>query len=243
MIKALLVDDEEKSRKDLRRLLELYCKDVSVIGEVSSMETAIKSLEAAEPELLFLDIEMGDGSGFNLLKYNAKNPFQVIFVTAHAHYALKAFRYAALDYLLKPIDVDDLVAAVDKAKHVSHVTAKVQLANHDQYLELRISNGILYVNFNDIIRLQAEGSYTIVYLTNGEKHYLSYHIGYFETRLQDARFFRVHKSHLVNLQHVKKFLRMDGYCIEMTDASKVEVSRRHKTEFLRMLNGIKSFNG
>ena len=118
MIKALLVDDEEKSRKDLRRLLETYCKDVSVIGEVSSMETAISSLKTDAPELLFLDIEMGDGSGFHLLNYNQKNPFQIIFVTAHSHYALKAFRYAAIDYLLKPIDVDDLVAAVENAGRV-----------------------------------------------------------------------------------------------------------------------------
>jgi len=240
MIKALLIDDEEKCRKDLRRLLEQYCKDVSVIGEVSSIETAINSLQTDLPDLLFLDIEMGDGSGFHLLNYNAKHPFQVIFVTAHTHYALKAFRYAAVDYLLKPIDVDDLVAAVGKLKQVSQVSEKPQAVDHDQYLELRVTDGILYVHFNDIIRLEAEGSYTIVYLASNEKHYLSYHIGYFEERLPGARFFRVHKSHLVNLRHVKKFVRTDGYHVEMSDGSKAEVSRRHKNEFLQMLNDVKS---
>jgi len=240
MIKALLIDDEDKSRKDLKRLLQLYCKDVSVIGEVSSIETAISSLKTEEPELLFLDIEMGDGSGFHLLNYNERHPFQVIFVTAHTHYALKAFRYGALDYLLKPIDVDDLVAAVEKVKLVSHASKKSAFADHDQYLELRVSDGILYVHFNDIIRLQAEGSYTVIYLASNEKHYLSYHIGHFETRLHDSSFFRVHKSHLVNLRHVKKFLRTDGYYVEMSNGSKVEVSRRHKTEFLQMLNGVKT---
>ena len=240
MIRALLIDDEEKCRKDLKRLLELYCKDVSVIGEVSSIEAAISSIKTDSPDLLFLDIEMGDGSGFQLLNYNAKHPFQVIFVTAHTHYALKAFRYAALDYLLKPLDVDDLVAAVGKLKQVSPVLEKPQSVEHDQYLELRVSDGILYVHFNDIIRLEAEGSYTIVYLANREKHYLSYHIGCFESRLKDASFFRVHKSHLVNLRHVKKFLRTDGYYVEMSDGSKAEVSRRHKNEFLQMLNEVKT---
>src|SRR4030095_1227537 len=143
MIKSLLIDDEEKSRKDLKRLLQLYCKDVSVIGEISSMETAVRSIKTEEPELLFLDIEMGDGSGFHLLNYNEKHPFQVIFVTAHTHYALKAFRYGALDYLLKPIDVDDLVAAVAKVKQAVQVPVKPQMADHDdQYLELRVSDGI-----------------------------------------------------------------------------------------------------
>ena len=237
MIRALLVDDEEKSRKDLRRMLELYCKDVSVIGEVSSVETAASSLSAHVPDLLFLDIEMGDGSGFHLLNYNAKHPFQVIFVTAHTHYALKAFRYAALDYLLKPVDVDDLVAAIGKLKQIPE---KSQPADHDQYLELRVSNGTLYVHFNDIIRLQAEGSYTIIHLASNEKHCLSNHIGYFESHLQDASFFRVHKSHLINLRHVRKFLRTDGYHVEMSDGSRAEVSRRQKNEFLQMLKGVKS---
>ena len=240
MIKALLIDDEEKSRKDLKRLLQLYCKDISVIGEVSTMENAISSLKTKEPQLLFLDVEMGDGSGFHLLNYNEKNPFQVIFVTAHSHHAVKAFRYGALDYLLKPIDVNDLIAAVEKVKLVSLLPEKPIFADHDQYLELRVSDGILYVHFNDIIRLQAEGSYTVVYLANNEKHYLSYHIGHFETRLHDSSFFRVHKSHLVNLRHVKKFLRTNGYYVEMCNGSKVEVSRRHKTEFLQMLNGVKT---
>jgi len=240
MIRALLIDDEEKSRKDLRRLLELYCKEVSVIGEVSSIEAANSSLEADSPDLLFLDIEMGDGSGFHLLKFNAKHPFQVIFVTAHSHYALKAFRYGALDYLLKPIDVDDLVAAVGKLNQIFRVPEKQQPPDHDQYLELRVSNGILYVHFNDIIRLEAEGSYTVVHLASKEKHCISNHIGYFEARLQDARFFRVHKSHLINLRHVRKFLRSDGYHVEMSDGSKAEVSRRHKYEFLQMLKGVKA---
>lgn len=234
------MDDEEKSRKDLKMLLELYCNDVSVTGEASSIEEATVRLQSETPNLLFLDIEMGDGSGFQLLKYNAACPFHVILVTAHSHYAIKAFRYAAVDYLLKPIDVDDLVAAVEKVRQICHAPRKTRSIDNEHYLELRVSDGVVYVPFHDIIRLQAEGSYTIVHLANSEKHYLSNHIGYYETRLNNQYFFRVHKSHLVNLKHVKKILRSDGYYVQMTDGSKAEVSRRQKNEFLLALKDVKS---
>lgn len=240
MIKALLVEDEEKSRKDLKHLLETYCKDVAVIGEASSIEMATSCLQTGMPDLLFLDIEMRDGSGFQLLKYNAKHPFHTILVTAHSHYAVKAFRYAAIDYLLKPIDVDDLVSAVEKVRQFYHVPKKNRLPDHEHYLELRVSDGILYVHFNDIIRLQAEGSYTIIYLANNEKHYLSYNIGHFEAMLDSQWFFRIHKSHLVNMKHVKKVLRLDGFYVQMCDGSKVEISRRQKNDFMQMLKNFKS---
>jgi len=240
MIKALLVDDEEKSRKNLARLLETYCKDVAVAGEASSVEIAAVYLQSNNPDVVFLDIEMGDGSGFQLLRHNQKHPFQVILVTAHSHYAVKAFRYAAIDYLLKPIDVDDLVVAVEKLKHVCEAQQKNKPSDHEHYLEIRLANSILYAPFHDVIRLQADGSYTIVYLIGQEKHYLSYHIGFFEPLLNDPSFFRVHKSHLVNLHHVKKIVRHDGYRAEMSDGSTVEVARRQKNEFLRLLREVKS---
>jgi len=239
MIKALLVDDEEKSRKNLSRLLETYCKDVTVVAEAGSVEMASELLQSHQPDVLFLDIEMGDGSGFQLLKQNDQHPFQVIFVTAHSHYAIKAFRFAAIDYLLKPIDVDDLVAAVEKLRPFCEAPQKIKPSVHEHYLQLKVSDGIVYVHFNDIIRLQAEGSYTVVYLSNREKHYLSYHIGFFEPLLNDG-FYRLHKSHIVNLRHVKKVLRNDGYFAEMLDGSKVEIARRHKNEFLRVLQEMKS---
>jgi len=239
MIKALLVDDEEKSRKNLARLLELYCKDVCVTSEASSVEMAVDWLRVNNPDVVFLDIEMGDGSGFQLLRHNQNHPFQVILVTAHSHYAVKAFRYSAIDYLLKPVDVDDLVAAVEKLKHVYESPRINKPSDHEHYLEIRLLNSVLYAPFHDVIRLEADGSYTIVYLSGNEKHYLSYHLGFFKPILDNPSFFRVHKSHLVNLHHVKKVVRNDGYHVEMSDGSKVEIARRQKNDFLRLLREVK----
>jgi len=239
MIKALLVDDEEKSRKNLARLLEMYCKDVCVSAQASSVEMAAAWLETNSADVVFLDIEMGDGSGFQLLRHNQKHPFQVILVTAHSHYAVKAFRYSAIDYLLKPVDVDDLVAAVEKLKQAYETPRRPKPSDHEHYLEIRLANSVLYAPFHDVVRLQAEGSYTTVYLTGQEKHCLSYHIGFFEPLLNDS-FFRVHKSHLVNLHHVKRIVRNDGYQVEMSDGSRVEVARRQKNEFFRLLRAAKA---
>lgn len=240
MIKALLVDDEVKSILNLKRLLEIYCKDVVVIGETTSISSAIEALKKQKPDVLFLDIELGDGSGFNLLKQNEPQEFHVILVTAHNHYAVKAFRYYAIDYLLKPIDVDDLISSIEKVRQNS-IPQRTNANANSEMLELRLSGTVIYVDLQDIIRLEAEGSYTRIFLNNNERHFLSYNIGYFAPYLNRNPFFRIHKSHLVNLNYVKRFSSRDGFFVEMKDGTRVEVSRRHKNEFLQTLKQFNSF--
>lgn len=241
-MKACIVDDEKKGRDTLQKLLEEYCKDVEIVGQADSVDTAFQCINTVHPDLVFLDVEMPRGSGFELLKRFEKVSFKTIFVTAHNHYAIKAIKFSAVDYLLKPVDVDELVNAVGRVRN----SPAVQQANYFGLFEnlennrtgklaVPVKDGVAFIHANDIIRMQADGSYTHIY-TMTEKYTASRNIKEYEDMLQDMHFFRAHHSHLINLIHVKHFSRVDGYFALMSDGSSVEVSRRKKDHFLQLMN-------
>ena len=242
MISALIVDDEREYCESLQKLLKDNCPNVRVVDEAHSVAEAVQMIGKHHPQLVFLDIEMPRQNGFDLLRKLDKIDFKIIFVTAHAHYAIRAIKFSAIDYLLKPLDAIELKLAVDKAigeaDNNHHMHNKGLLDNIDaganQKLAVPIKDGLVFLPLNDIIRLEADGTYTYIFV-RGEKYTASKNIKEYEDILVEQHFFRSHKSHLVNLNHVEKFSRVDGYFVMMSDGSRAEVSRRKQEEFLEMM--------
>lgn len=243
MITTLLVDDEKKNRYSLHKLLIENCPDVQVLGEASSVEESFQFIRKLHPQLVFLDIEMPGQNGFDLLRQLDKIDFKVIFVTAHAHYAIRAIKFSAVDYLLKPVEASDLMLAVEKAiremglNHQAHYNGFINNldAGSNHKLAVPVKDGLEFLHPNDIIRLEADGTYTHIF-SNGERFTATKNIKEYEDILVEQNFFRSHKSHLINLKHVKRFSRIDGYFVQMSDGSRAEVSRRKHEEFLQMMN-------
>ena len=242
MITAFMLDDEKQNRDSLQKLLKSNCPDVELLGEASSVTEALPLIKQQQPQLLFLDIEMPNQSGFDLLRQLDSTNFKIIFITAHAHYAIKAIKFSAIDYLLKPIDLTDLMQAVNKASAEinfnHHAQNKGLLENLEpgvkHKLAVPIRDGLAFLVAEDIIRLEADGTYTHIY-SNGEKFTATKNIKEYEDILVEQNFFRSHKSHLINLKHVKKLSRVAGYFVQMSDGSQAEVSRRKQEEFIEMM--------
>jgi two-component system LytT family response regulator len=249
MIKALIVDDEEKSRITLRNLITMYCPNIEVIELCDSVNSALKVIEKQMPDLIFLDVEMPFHNGFTLLE-KIKNPsFDVIFTTAYDHYAIKAIKYSALDYLLKPIDSDDLQAAVDKIEinksnsvsampNFELLLSNIKVKGGNAKIAIPTFEGLQMISANEIIKCTADESYTHISLTNNTKLTVSRILKEYEELLSDLNFFRVHNSCLINLAHVTKYIKGDGGYVVMCDGESVEVSRRKKTELLLKLNMV-----
>ncbi|MBK9320397.1 MAG: response regulator transcription factor [Bacteroidetes bacterium] len=242
MMKAIIVDDEKSGRETLQRLLEENCKSVQVIGQADSVDTAETLIGKLQPDLIFLDVEMPRGSGFELLKRFERPSFKTIFVTAHQHYAIKAIRFSAADYLLKPVDVDELIAAVehvesktnDNSEQYAQIVRSIDERKTDK-LAVPVKDGLSFIPVEEIIRLQADGSYTHIF-TAKDKYTASRNIKEYEELLQDQQFFRAHHSHIINLRFVRHFSRTEGYFVTMSDGSVVEVSRRKKELFLQLMH-------
>ncbi len=243
MTTALIVDDLKKNRESLQKLLTEYCPQVSVTGNAASVAEAIRFFEHNHPNIVFLDVEMPNGSGFDLLRQLKQINFKVIFVTAHAHYALKAIKFSAVDYLLKPIDVDDLVEAVKKAEreiHFNHQAQNDRLLHNLEpgnvhKLAITVKDGTVFLGPEEIIRLQADGTYTHIFLKD-QKFTAAKNIKEYEYLLLEYNFFRSHNSHLINLNHVKQYNKNGGYFVQMDDGSTAEISRRKKEEFFELMS-------
>jgi len=235
-IKAIIVDDEANNRENLRLALANYCKEVKIIGEADSAITALDVIKAQSPDLVFLDIAMPLGDGFQLLESLDTINFDIIFVTAYNQYAIRAIKFCAIDYLLKPIDALELKQAVNR------VLANQEKKQQQQKLELLLSSRletpkkialpqsdhVEFVALSDIIRCQGEKNYTWFYLQDGRKLLVSQTLKEYVGLLEDAHFFRVHQSHLINLQQIKKYSRRDGGYVVMTDKEIVPVARSRK---------------
>lgn len=255
MIRSVIVDDEEKSRKLLRNLIKNYCDQIEVVGMADSVETGITSIKKNKPELLFLDIEMPDGNGFDLLeKIHDMSP-EVIFTTAYDQYAIQAIHFSALDYLLKPINLEELKTAVKKVEVKIHERVEKQSINqslqvllenhksqvHNRKIGLPTQNGINFVLVKDIIMCKAEGNYSIIYL-QGKQHQeiVSKTLKEFEDMLKDFNFFRVHRSYLINLNHIREYSRTnqsadydgDGGSVVMNNNLHIPVSRDKRKHLL-----------
>lgn len=245
-LRTIIVDDEEKARINLKSLLEEYCPAVQVVATEERILEAIRVIEANEIDLVFLDIEMQGESGFDLLERINDFDFDVIFVTAHDEYAIKAFKFSAIDYILKPINIDELIESVEKARNKKeHLLDKERydmmidnLKNRKGFekIALPTMDGLLFVDIKDIIRCESDDNYTNFFLTTGKHIMVSKTIKHFEDILTDHNFFRIHRSHIVNLNHIKKYIKGEGGYVIMSDETSVLVSRRKKEMFLRLLN-------
>ncbi|WP_299247543.1 LytTR family DNA-binding domain-containing protein [uncultured Cytophaga sp.] len=244
-IKAIIIDDEKDGRTVLSTLIKLYCPQVEIIGESSSGEQGLIMIEELNPALVFLDIDMPGMNGFSLLKKLKEINFEVIFVTAHHHYALKAIKHSALDYLLKPVDKTELIEAIGKFKISSSVNERMAylLENETKDLSelkqiiLNVREGYVFSEINEIVRCEADGNYTTVFFKNGDKQVASKTLKEFENLLSEHNFWRIHKSHLINLKYLKKYIKGEGGGnVVMTDNSEIEVSRRNKDAFLKKFN-------
>ncbi|MFL5810314.1 MAG: LytR/AlgR family response regulator transcription factor [Flavisolibacter sp.] len=243
MITSLIVDDEIKNIKVLKALLTEFCPQIEIVGEANSARDAIQLIHQKRPALVFLDIEMPYGNGFEMLDELMPVDFEVVFITAYDHYAIKAFKYSALDYLLKPVNIVELQAAVRKAEK------QMQSKDTSRKLEIFLNNvkstrtelqkiavpgmeGLTFIEIRNIVRCESDGNYTHIYLLQKQKITSSRNIKEFEELLPESIFFRVHNSHLVNLNHIKKYFKGRGGYIVMEDDTMIEVASRRKESFL-----------
>ncbi len=237
---ALIVDDEKGNREYLAGLLEKHCPAITEVRMASSATAALALLESAVPDVVFLDIEMPGGSGFDFLNQAGSVDFRIIFVTAYDAYALRAIKYSALDYLLKPVDPDELVKAVEKLDENKPEKKRLDLLAHnlknkeDRRIALSTQDEVIFVRIEEIIRLQGEANYTRIYLENDPPVLLSGNLGHFERLLQDDRFYRSHQSHLINSGHIRKYVKTEGGYFLMSDESQVPVARMKKDEVKRL---------
>lgn len=241
MIKAVIIDDENKSVQTLSLMLNEYCPEIEVIGFAFSAVEGAKEIMNKKPDLVFLDVEMTGGSGFDLLESLPERNFNVIFVTAHDHYALKAIKYHAIDYILKPLDVEELKTAVTnfKSRKKENKKAPSDIERLLEHLKIQrvkkvavpTSSGIEYISVDEILYLTAERSYCKIVLTNKKSIFVSKSMNEIEELMPSENFFRIHKSHTVNLSYVKRHIRTDGGVAELTDGTKLYISRSKKDEF------------
>jgi two-component system, LytTR family, response regulator len=247
MIKTLIVEDEQKSRDMLAGLIEKNCPELSIVGLAKDVQEGVRMIRELRPDLVLLDISMPDGSGFDLLEQVASYKFELIFATASDAHAIRAIKFSACDYLLKPIDVEELKAAVakvvSKKKAIPNMENLQFLIHHlkradENFQKITLPTGNAYeiVNVKDIIRCEADGSYTNFYLTDKRKLMISAGLKHYEELLPENDFIRVHHHHLINMNHVVRFLKEDGGYAVMTDGSKIEISRRKKEAFMEKLN-------
>jgi two-component system LytT family response regulator len=244
MIKAIIVDDEEKSRITLRDLLSKHCPSVQVVELCDSVKSAMHAIERYDPGIVLLDIEMPHHNGFSLLEKFSDPTFEVIFITAYDHYAIRAIKFSAMDYLLKPVDVEDLKQAVSKVEKKQDNGSKLKqvellmenLKGRSAKIAVPTFEGLQMVNVEDIIRCTAEESYTQIFLTGGKKITVSRILKDYEELLENLNFFRIHNSCLINMAHVVRYIKGDGGYVIMSDNESCEVSRRKKAELLNRLS-------
>lgn len=246
-LEAIIIDDEEASRNVLKSYLSTYCKNISLLGEASDIVEGEQLIKEHNPQVVFLDIEMPFGNGFDLLDKLESIDFEVVFITAYSNYAIKALNLSASYYLLKPIDIDELISAVHKVEETFQSRTRLfntqvladnlkAITNKDQKIVFPQMDGFDVVKISEIIRAEASDNYTVFYLVNGEKYILSKTLKYYEDMLVDLGFFRSHKSHLINIMHVVKYLKGKTGQVIMSDNSIALVSSVVKKEFIKTFN-------
>ncbi|MBD3583487.1 LytR/AlgR family response regulator transcription factor [Flavobacterium selenitireducens] len=253
MISTLLIDDDANLRNGLKSLLERYAPDFNILGEADSVETGIKSMDALKPQVVFLDIQLADGTGFDILESLAKKHGQatshIVFITAHEQYAIKAFRFSALDFLLKPVDPEDLEKVIGKIRSV--VSKNEGFAHIDLLLEnirrkvdnfkriaLSTSEGIHLFEISDIVRCESEDNYTKFYIKNNKPILISKTLKEYEEMLGEHGFERIHQSHLINLSYLKSYIKKDGGYVIMSDGSHLPISQRKKERLQELIRTI-----
>ncbi|MEO0472431.1 MAG: LytTR family DNA-binding domain-containing protein [Bacteroidota bacterium] len=246
MISAVIIDDVASARSTLRADLETYCPEVTILGEAEGVVSGAKLLREHSPDVVFLDIQMQDGTGFDLLEILGDIDFKLIFTTASDEHAIKAFRFSAIDYLLKPVDPDLLVEAVQKVRgsrsgqsaSVKALLDNIQPQKAPSRLALNTLEKIHVVKLDDIFRCESSANYTIFHLRNGRQLLVTKTLKEFERMLEDHDYIRVHQSHLVNAAFISEFVKVDGGYIVMTDGSQVPVSSRKRSSVMQRIANL-----
>jgi len=243
-IKSIIVDDEKHGRENLEGLLKQHCAEIDILGVSDSVDGAIVLIQKHKPDLVFLDIEMPQKNGFQLLEHFQDFTFEVIFVTAFDSYAIKAIRFSAADYILKPINYLELKSAVNKVsqriiqkeenKQIKQLYSNIRQPQNAK-IGLPTSDRIEFVEADKIIRCQGEGNYTHIYFQEGKHLLVAKTLVEFEDLLEEYNFIRVHKAHLVNLKHVEAYLKNDGGILQLSNGDKVAISRRRRDSVLERL--------
>jgi two-component system LytT family response regulator len=239
MIKALIIDDEPSALRGLESILKLFCPGVQVIGFGTGVSDGLEQIKQLKPELVFLDIELGDGTGFDILQQVGNTNFSVIFVTAFDHYAIKALRVNAVDYLLKPVDPDELIAAVSKVKQPAQTDYGNLLKTYqqDEFTKIGVpgSRETIYIELSDIIRMESSNNYTFIHCINSKPMLISKTIKSFEGLLPEGVFIRCHQRHIVNLNYVRSYVRNEGAHLVMNDDDKIPISRANRSKVDHLL--------
>lgn len=232
---SIIVDDELPGRENLKKIIENYCHEIDLLGVADSVKSAKKLVSQYKPEVVFLDISMPILDGFDFLEEYDKRNFMVVFVSAHEEFGIKAVKTGAVDYLLKPINIKELKQTIKKLLVLRNKNENADLTFVTNKLVVPISNGFEVLHVDNIIRLEADGCYTKVFVNEGKNSIVSRTLKDFEDSLPKEKFFRIHKSHLINLKFIKDYSRVDGYSITLTDGTKVEISRRKSPEFIQKI--------
>ncbi len=243
-INTVIIEDEEKSIYVLRELLRQSAPDLELAGIAGHLDKAVRLIEETSPQLVFLDVRISDGLGFEVLRRLDRRDFELICITAYDNYALEAFRYSAIDYLLKPIGIQDLQEALQRvrrrlAERQTHNGIETLLHNLSGIAGRKISlltpQGYTFIDLDDIVRCQADGTYTIFYLVDGSKLTSSRNLGAYEDLLCKGSFCRIHHNAIINIPKIKSYIKGKGGYVIMCDDAELEVSQRRKADFLRRL--------
>lgn len=247
-MKAVLIDDEKNALEMLEWMIEKNCPDVEIVAMCESALEGLEKIQSIKPDLIFLDIEMPQLNGFDLLDRLGKHESDVIFTTAYNQFAIKAFKACALDYLLKPVDPEELKSAVQKAKDKKSKVSAEQLdlllsymrpeKKKSKRIALTTTDHLIFIDTDKIIYCESDSNYTIVFLSTGEKVIVSKTLKDVEEILEGSDFFRIHASYLINMKHVTKFTRGDGGYVVMSNNQHITVSRKKKDEFFEMFSKI-----
>jgi two-component system LytT family response regulator len=253
MTTAILIDDDANLRAGMRQLLSIYAPEINVLGEAESVQSGVEAINLLQPQVIFLDIQLSDGTGFDLLEklaeMNGKISSQVVFITAHEQYAIKAFRFSALDFLLKPVDPEELQKVIHKIKKVlaksdnyAHIDLLLEnirrKVDNFKRIALSTSDGIHLFEISDIIRCESEDNYTKFYIKNNKPILISKTLKEYEELLAEYGFERIHQSHLINLAYLKSYIKRDGGYVVMADNSNLPISQRKKERLQELLKTL-----
>lgn len=247
MYRILVIDDEQSVRGVIKDIIQLYIPNAQVVGEANSVITGMKAIHDADPDIVLLDIHLDDGTGFDLLNKIEKIAFKVIFITAYEEFALRAFKFSAVDYILKPVDPEELLSAIQKAGEIlqHEMDLRLGILKNNMAKEspckkilLKTSDNIYLVKTEDILYMESDQGYTRIYLENMTMILVSRNLGEFEEMLHPAGFFRVHKSYLVNLDKISHFEKADGGFVIMSNGLRVPVASRKREKFLQVIENL-----
>lgn len=245
--KVLIIDDENRTRDFVKKMIDSFNLDLDVYTDGENVETGIEAINRIQPDILLLDIQMPDGTGFDVLNSIETKNFEVIFITAYQEYAIKAIKFSALDYILKPIDSEELhssiITAIDSLEFKREETKFIALENNIQpnnrrKLVLKTQECVYVVDLNEIIRCEADKNYTFFYLNSGKKILVSRTLKDYETMLNGYGFFRIQQSHLINLEYLDRYDKQQGGAIIMKDGTSVPLSPAKKEQFFKLLEKL-----